>query len=172
MSFLAEDGYPGAARSQAAAWTQRSRQQPWAAPGAEPGYYEPSYPEPPYPEPGYPDPGYPDPGYPDPAYYEPAYYDPAYYEPAPGQEAYGPDGYYQDPSYYQDFYTGILRAATKIHQTHTRIPPGRRGPRALGTALPGSPNRTLTWTTSRIRGRPDPGRPPGRTAAGGGAAGA
>jgi multidrug efflux pump subunit AcrA (membrane-fusion protein) len=92
VSFLAGDGYPGAARSQAAAWTQRSREQPWAGPGADPGYYEAPYPER----------GYPDPGYPDPAYYDPAYDDPAYYEAAPGQEAYGPGGYYQDPSYYQD----------------------------------------------------------------------
>lgn len=96
MSFLAGDGYPGAARSQAAAWTQRSRPQPRAAPGPDQGYYETPYPEPPYPGPGYPDPGYPDPAY------DPAYYDPAYYEPAPGQEAYGPDGYYQEPSSYQE----------------------------------------------------------------------
>jgi biotin carboxyl carrier protein len=113
VSFLAEDDYPGAARPQAAAWSQRSRPQPWpdedpayGAPSygepayAEPGYYEPGYREPGYPEPGYyrpadREPGYYEPNY-EPEYYEPQYSEPQYSEPAPGAEPYGPGEYYQD----------------------------------------------------------------------------
>jgi biotin carboxyl carrier protein len=143
VSFLAGDGYPGAAQSQAAAWTQRSRQQPWAAPG----YYETPYPEPP--EPGYPDPGYPD----------PAYYEPAYYEPAPGQEGYGPDGYYQDPAYYQDSpdaYWG---------------PPGPQAPADAGDGFAGQPEPVayLDDIPDPRASRPGPPRPrpPVRPARGG-----
>ena len=118
MSFLAEDDYPGAARPQAAAWSQRSRPQPW--PDEDPAYGAPSYGEPAYAEPGYYEPGYREPGYPEPGYhrpadrepgyyepnYEPEYYEPQYYEPqysepqysgpAPGAEPYGPGEYHQD----------------------------------------------------------------------------
>lgn len=118
MSFLAEDDYPGAARPQAAAWSQRSRPQPW--PDEDPAYGEPSYGEPTYAEPGYYEPGYREPDYPEPGYYRPADREPGYYEPnyepeyyepqysepqysepqysepAPGGEPYGPGEYYQD----------------------------------------------------------------------------
>ncbi len=98
MSYLVGDDYPQAARPQAAAWDQRSRQPGWAGPpprpGPEedPGYYDPAYYQGSYGEQGYPEPGS----------YEPDYDDPAAYQQGYAGEAGQPDEYDQEPPYYQD----------------------------------------------------------------------
>ncbi len=154
MSFLAEDDYPGAARPQAAAWSQRSRPQPW--PDEDPAYGEPSYGEPTYAEPGYYEPGYREPDYPEPGYYRPADREPGYYEPnyepeyyepqysepqysepqysepAPGGEPYGPGEYYQDqdpaPDYRDpgDDFPGPPEPEAYLDDGADLAPPARR----------------------------------------------
>ena len=169
MSFLAEDDYPGAARPQAAAWSQRSRPQPW--PDEDPAYGEPSYGEPAYAEPGYYEPGYREPGYPEPGYYRPADREPGYYEPNYEPEYYAPQYYehqYSEPQYSEP--ARVRSRTARASTTRTRIRRPTTGIR--GTIFRGRPSRMRTWTTEPILRRPRAARATGRIAAGGGTAGA